>query len=401
MRHRAGLPIFFGILALLIFGIFALRGIASRRPEAFDAVLPDDSPNCARVAAFVRGAVPDPDSYAARCLASGIAAASSLADPALPVDGARIARADATLQFAQALYAEGSAGFRIATAYRILARLYQKALDEGVTDRDDWPWLSIANGAPSARSAFLVHGFSATPRQLRRQADYLVSRGCNVFTMRLSCHGGSARLLDTGNYRAWLADGETAYRVASLIGDAVYGFGNSMGGAIVLHVAAAHPIAGVGVGAPALYLKNRLAETCALDALAVLSRLPLAGRWIPGVTFDDEYGYHTVPQPYGAILEERTLARAVRRELRAVSFPLFAAWNAGDDTIDADRCLAYLGSLPATAPVALREYPGQGYTLWDVPPRLAGGQESFKDKAARMGRYFRESAEFLLSTANQ
>jgi carboxylesterase len=286
-------------------------------------------------------------------------------------------------------------------AYRIVLRLYRRALDEGVTNRADWPRLFIANGAPSARSAFLVHGFSATPRQLKCQADYLVSRGFNVFSMRLTCHGGSARLLDSGKYRAWLADGETAYRVASLIGDEVYGFGNSMGGAIVLHVAATHPLAGVGVGAPALYLKNRLAETCALDALAALSRLPLAGRLFPGVTFDDEYGYHTVPQPYGAILEERKLARAVRRELRAVSFPLFAAWNAGDDTIDADRYFASLGSLPATAPVALREYPGKGHSLWDTPARRIGGQESLQYQKARMERYFRESVDWLFFAARR
>lgn len=404
MRRR-GLAILLAALALIVGAALAVRVRASPRPEGREALIRDDDPYCARVAAFVRGLVPDPASYAARCLAEGIAEASSLADAssdsARPIDSARIDRVDARLRFAQALYPEGSAEYRIAMAYRIVLRLYQKALDEGVTNRADWPRLHIANGAPSARSAFLVHGFSATPRQLKRQADFLAARGFNVFTVRLTGHGGDARLLASGNYRDWLSDGETAYRVASLIGDAVYGFGNSMGGAIVLHVATGYPVAGVGVGAPALYLKNRLAETYALDALADLARIPFIGTLFPGVTFDDEYGYHTVPQPYGAILEERKLAWAVRRELHALSFPLFAAWNAGDDTIDADRCIAFLGSLPATASVTLREYPGHGHTLWDVATRPIGGHESLPGQTDRMERYFRESVEYTCGAGVQ
>lgn len=94
MRYRAGLLIFFAVLAPLVFGILAPRGIAFRRAQTPGAVVRDDPRYRARVVAFARRLVPDKGSYAARCLAAGIAGVSSLTDPERPIDSARIDQAD-------------------------------------------------------------------------------------------------------------------------------------------------------------------------------------------------------------------------------------------------------------------------------------------------------------------
>lgn len=284
---------------------------------------------------------------------------------------------------------------KIARACRMTAWLWEKALSEGVTNRADWPRLWLPSGTMAKKSAFILHGFSASPRQLANQAAFLSARGYNVFTMRFSCHGGDSRLLDSGRFRAWLRDGEIACEIARLIGDEVYGFGNLMGGVVVLHVSTRAPLAGVALGAPALYLKNRVAETPVLDALAALSRIPGLRRFLSGVYFTDEFGYHTVPQPYGAILEQRKLARFVRHELKSVSCPLFASWNVDDDVVDPVRSSALLRSLVGPYPAAFREYAGNDHTLWDVAPWLLDGHPNLREQKERMLRYFDDSVEFI------
>lgn len=96
------------------------------------------------------------------------------------------------------------------------------------------------------------HGFTGSPASTRPWGEYLGARGYGVQVPRLPGHATTWRELNTTTWDDWYGEVTRAFDQLCLDHDAVVVCGLSMGGTLVLRVAADHPdrVAGVVVVNP-------------------------------------------------------------------------------------------------------------------------------------------------------
>lgn len=102
------------------------------------------------------------------------------------------------------------------------------------------------------------HGFTGSPASTRPWGEYLGARGYGVQVPRLPGHGTTWRELNTLTWDDWYGEVTRAFDQLCLDHDAVVVCGLSMGGTLVLRVAADHPdrVAGVVVVNPVIATKR-------------------------------------------------------------------------------------------------------------------------------------------------
>lgn len=141
----------------------------------------------------------------------------------------------------------------------------------------------------------LSHGFTGSPASMKPWGEFLAGRGYAVEVPRLPGHGTSWKDMNTTGWADWYAEVSGAFERLCAANDAVVVAGLSMGGALVLRLAADHPdrVAGVVVVNPAVATKR-------LD----VKLLPLLKHVVPsfpGIINDikkeggEEHGYARTP----------------------------------------------------------------------------------------------------------
>ncbi|MCW2844080.1 MAG: alpha/beta hydrolase fold protein [Nocardioides sp.] len=100
----------------------------------------------------------------------------------------------------------------------------------------------------------LSHGFTGSPASMKPWGEYLAAQGYAVEVPRLPGHGTTWQDMNKTAWADWYAEVTSAFEKLSGENDAVVVAGLSMGGALVLRLAADHPdrIAGVVVVNPAV-----------------------------------------------------------------------------------------------------------------------------------------------------
>ncbi|MCW2766912.1 MAG: alpha/beta hydrolase fold protein [Nocardioides sp.] len=141
----------------------------------------------------------------------------------------------------------------------------------------------------------LSHGFTGSPASMTPWGEYLAQQGYAVEVPRLPGHGTTWQEMNTTTWADWYGELSRVFDKMSQDNDAVVVGGLSMGGALVLRLAADQPdrVAGVIVVNPALATKR-------LDVklLPVLKHLVPS---FPGIINDikkpgmDEHGYTRTP----------------------------------------------------------------------------------------------------------
>jgi len=141
----------------------------------------------------------------------------------------------------------------------------------------------------------LSHGFTGSPASMIPWAEHLGELGYAVEVPRLPGHGTTWQEMNTTTWADWYGEVSRVFDKLCLENDAVVVGGLSMGGALVLRLAADHPdrVAGVVVVNPAVATKR-------LDVklLPVLKHLVPS---FPGIINDikkpgmDEHGYPRTP----------------------------------------------------------------------------------------------------------
>ena len=141
----------------------------------------------------------------------------------------------------------------------------------------------------------LSHGFTGSPASMKPWGEYLADKGYAVEVPRLPGHGTRWQDLNKTTWADWYGELTRAFEKLSAENDAVVVAGLSMGGALVLRLAADHPdrVAGVVVVNPAVATKR-------LDVklLPVLKHVVPS---FPGIANDikkpgaDEHGYTKTP----------------------------------------------------------------------------------------------------------
>jgi carboxylesterase len=101
----------------------------------------------------------------------------------------------------------------------------------------------LLRGGPTA--CLLLHGFSATPQEMRPLGDYLGERSFTALGVRLAGHATDPHDLSRTRWTDWLLDVENGLALLEGIAERVVLVGQSMGGMIALAAAARYPVAGV------------------------------------------------------------------------------------------------------------------------------------------------------------
>lgn len=199
-----------------------------------------------------------------------------------------------------------------------------RARSDGVTDPEHFPFL-LEPEQPSGRGVLLVHGFTATPQEMRPLAEHLWSNGDTVFAVRLPGHGTRPADLATRSYREWLTAVEQGHRLLTEKGLAVSGIGLSTGSLLLLDLAIDRPFSALVLLSPFLRLHHRLAPFAGL----LRQLMPYQKRPLP----EPGHSFYYTERPLAGIHQINLLRRRVRRKLHDISTPVLVLAGAGDKTI--------------------------------------------------------------------
>ena len=178
----------------------------------------------------------------------------------------------------------------------------------------------------------LCHGFTGQPASMKPWAEALAARGYAVEVPRLPGHGTTWQELNTKTWDDWYAELRAAHQRLAARTDVVVAAGLSMGGALVLRLAADDPsVAGVVVVNPAVATKR-------LDVklLPVLKHLVPS---FPGIANDikkpgvEEHGYTRTPLK--AIHSLMQAWKPLIADLPKVTAPVLYLRSTEDHVVDA------------------------------------------------------------------
>lgn len=215
--------------------------------------------------------------------------------------------------------------------------LRREACSQGVTDPENLPFIFCPPGADTA--VLLVHGFTATPWEMRPLAAALAEAGIASLAVRLPGHGTTPEDLADRCWEEWLAALHEGYQILTEEFQTIYGMGMSTGCLLLLAMVSAKPLDGLVLFSPYLRVLHRLAPYAwwlkwfwpfhekpaeAESSLRYYSRRPLAG-----------------------IHQINRLLKTVSQLLSHVTCPVLAFNGEGDQTVDVDsgrRLMNLLGS---------------------------------------------------------
>lgn len=160
----------------------------------------------------------------------------------------------------------------------------------------------------------LLHGFTASPVEVRQLADFLNAQGYTVSGPLLPGHGTHPDDLNRVKFEDWVRFSEAAVEALKTNCKRVFIGGESMGGLVAMRVAELHPeLAGVLLYAPGLKANNIWATPLIKHFIKYLQK-PGAGN---GFVWS---GYNVYP--LGGADEMRKLQKIVANNLKKITQPV-------------------------------------------------------------------------------
>jgi carboxylesterase len=193
-----------------------------------------------------------------------------------------------------------------------------------------------SEGAPRADGkrigVLLSHGFTGSPASMRPWGEHLAGLGYAVAVPRLPGHGTTWQEMNKTGYADWYAEVERTFEKLKADCDEVVVGGLSMGGGLVLWLAANHPhdVAGVMLVNPAVSSQNK--QLLAVPVMKwVLGGMPAIGGDIKkeGVT---EHAYDKTPLK--ALHSMMQGWKQVRADLPRVTQPILIFRSRDDHVVD-------------------------------------------------------------------
>jgi carboxylesterase len=191
---------------------------------------------------------------------------------------------------------------------------------------DDLPFVVLPPDAVAA--VLLVHGFSATPWEMRPLAEVLARQGFACLAVRLPGHGTVPEDLARRRWEEWSAAVVAGYDRLAPHFPRVYAAGLSTGALLTALLARQRPLAGMVLLSPYLRLQHRLA--------------PFAG-WLRFVkpyqrrTLSDAAALHYYTRrPLAGVHQINRLLRHLSPQLEEIRVPVLALHGEGDEVVNID-----------------------------------------------------------------
>lgn len=209
--------------------------------------------------------------------------------------------------------------------------------NSGVNDPDNLPFMFCPQEPKVA--ALLVHGFTATPWEMRPLAEFLADAGIASLAIRLPGHGTTPEDLAARRWQEWRASVEKGYRILAHDFASVFGMGMSTGSLLLLASHASCRFKGLTLFSPYLRIQHALAPY----ARWLRWFMPYHKKYI-GEDHQSRYYSH---RPVAGIHQINLLIKTVRKELKNICCPVMAFNGEGDQTIDvqsSSELMSLLGS---------------------------------------------------------
>jgi esterase/lipase len=193
---------------------------------------------------------------------------------------------------------------------------------------------------PNGYGIVLVHGFLASPAEVRGFADKLVALGFTVLGVRLKGHGTSPHDLKERSWEDWFASVRRGYEILEPYVKGIYLVGFATGGALALRLAADQPDQLAGVAALSVPVKF---ENSTMMVGQLMHGANALMRWMPSfkgrpfIVRDSEHpeiNYRNVP--VRGLYEVRRLIQELDDRLKDVHCPVLLLHGDKDPIIDAD-----------------------------------------------------------------
>ena len=213
------------------------------------------------------------------------------------------------------------------------------------------------------RGALFVHGFAGSPPELRGLGEHLAARGWRCYGLVVPGHGLRPIDLHRTRWEDWAAGVQCAFDELADECDSVVVAGQSMGGALAVHLAATDMrVRAVAALSTPLWLPGFLVNFLPVIRHVVRWHTPSSDvdLWDEAAVEElHSYGVRSM----SSINELRRLVGTVRNELAQVRAPVLVLHGARDRLI-APACAAEISRrLVASEAVDLHVYPRSGHAM--------------------------------------
>ena len=191
---------------------------------------------------------------------------------------------------------------------------------------DGSPILSLAGKT----GVLLLHGFTATPFEVRRLAEFFMRRGLSVATPALAGHATAPEDMLRVHWQDWLKTGEDGYAQLASHCDRIFVGGESTGAVVALLLAALHSeIAGVLAYSPAMKLPLGFIDKIVIKYLSGIVKYSPKSDLEGNTTWQ---GYRV--NPLNGVKQLIALENETIGKLHNITQPVLVFMGGKDKTID-------------------------------------------------------------------
>jgi carboxylesterase len=243
-------------------------------------------------------------------------------------------------------------------------------------------------GDSSKPACLLIHGFTGTPKEMRRLGEYLNGQGYTCLGVRLAGHATDPEDMIRSRWSDWTASVEDAYQLLCGVTDNIFLVGLSMGGILALLMSTRLKVRGV----IAMSTPSRLPTDYPIWLLKLISLVmpyraktkePPGSGWFDKVEYKDHIAYGK--NPVRSTAELKKLILEMRDALPKVSVPVLLM-HSKDETYILPGNMEDIYERLVNAPEKTKLYiTGSGHVL----PR-----------DARRGQVFKSAVDFIQQIHN-
>ncbi len=196
----------------------------------------------------------------------------------------------------------------------------------------------------------LIHGYAASPPEVRPLGEFLYKNGLTVYGVRLKGHGTSPYDLAQQTWQEWYSSVLLGYDILCKYCDIIFVAGFSMGGGLALNLAAdkGESIRGViSISAPIIIKDKSIVLVPFVDNInKLLKRFPyIEGikNFIKGNPENPHINY--MYMPISSLSELRKFIEYLKSQLVNIYQPTLVIQGKGDSTVDPKSAVAIMESI--------------------------------------------------------